>query len=154
MTRIPKDRHGSDETTTARAHARAVLYLRVSTPSQVNTDYDPEGISIPAQRVACERKAAELGAEVAHEFVEPGRTATTIDRRPAFQEMLAWIKQDKNVKYLVVYHFNRVFRNSVDAGITKRELSKVGCRLVSASFDMGEGPEASMVETILSAVDQ
>ena len=153
MTRVPKDRHGSDQNT-ARAHARAVLYLRVSTPSQVNTDYDPEGISIPAQRVACERKAAELGAEVAHEFVEPGRTATTIDRRPAFQEMLAWIKQDKNVKYLVVYHFNRVFRNSVDAGITKRELAKVGCRLVSASFDMGEGPEASMVETILSAVDQ
>jgi hypothetical protein len=27
---------------------RAVVYLRVSTPSQVNTDYDPEGISIPA----------------------------------------------------------------------------------------------------------
>lgn len=154
MTRLPKDRHGSDENTTARAHARAVLYLRVSTPSQVNTDYDPEGISIPAQRIACERKAAELGAEVAREFVEPGRTATTIDRRPSFQEMLAWIKQDKNVKYLVVYHFNRVFRNSVDAGITKRELAKVGCRLVSASFDMGEGPEASMVETILSAVDQ
>jgi hypothetical protein len=32
----------------------AVLYLRVSTVSQVQTDYDPEGISIPAQRVACE----------------------------------------------------------------------------------------------------
>ena len=37
------------EEQTAR-HTRAVLYLRVSTTSQVNTDYDPEGISIPAQR--------------------------------------------------------------------------------------------------------
>ena len=35
----------------------AVLYLRVSTASQVQTDYDPEGISIPAQRLACQRKA-------------------------------------------------------------------------------------------------
>ena len=26
---------------------RAVLYLRVSTPSQVKTDYNPEGISLP-----------------------------------------------------------------------------------------------------------
>ena len=32
---------------------RAVLYLRVSTPSQVKTDYNPEGISLPAQREAC-----------------------------------------------------------------------------------------------------
>ncbi|MCA1705376.1 MAG: hypothetical protein LC808_19815 [Actinobacteria bacterium] len=31
---------------------RALLYLRVSTPGQVNTDYNPEGISIPAQREA------------------------------------------------------------------------------------------------------
>src|SRR5437762_3048641 len=39
------------------AEPTAVLYLRVSTPSQVKTDYDPEGISIPAQREACMRKA-------------------------------------------------------------------------------------------------
>ena len=43
------------------AEPTAVLYLRVSTPSQVKTDYDPEGISIPAQRKACLRKAAQLG---------------------------------------------------------------------------------------------
>jgi hypothetical protein len=43
---------------------RALLYLRVSTPSQVNTDFNPEGISLPAQREAAERKARELGAEV------------------------------------------------------------------------------------------
>ena len=71
---------------------RAWLYLRVSTPSQVHTDYNPEGISIPAQREACRRKAAELGAAVFEEFVEPGRTATSIDKRPVFQEMLARIK--------------------------------------------------------------
>ncbi|ROZ61540.1 hypothetical protein EDL96_13130 [Kocuria soli] len=37
--------------------SRAVIYLRVSSKGQVNTDYDPEGISIPAQRTSCERKA-------------------------------------------------------------------------------------------------
>jgi site-specific DNA recombinase len=67
---------------------RAVLYLRVSSVSQVNTDYDPEGISIPAQRVSCERKAAHMGIDIIDEYVEPGRSATKMDQRPAFQSML------------------------------------------------------------------
>ena len=56
----------------------AVLYLRVSTTSQVQTDYDPEGISIPAQRLACQRKAEQMGLTVIADYVEPGRSATTI----------------------------------------------------------------------------
>lgn len=43
---------------------RAVTYLRVSSLGQVNTDYDTEGISLPAQRRAVERRAAELGPTV------------------------------------------------------------------------------------------
>lgn len=136
------------------ARKRAVLYLRVSTPGQVNTDYDPEGISIPAQREAGKRKAVQLEADIVREFVEPGRTATSIDKRPKFQEMIAWVKAQKDIDYIVVYHFNRVFRNSVDAGITKRDLKKVGTRVVSTILDMGESPESSLVETILHAVDQ
>ncbi len=157
MSRTPKRRADLDTESstppTARA-ARAVVYLRVSTPSQVNTDFNPEGISIPAQREAVQRKAAELGAEIVREFVEPGKTATSIERRPVFQEMVSWIKDQGDIDYLVVYHFNRVFRNSVDAGITKRDLSKVNTRIVSTILDMGEGPESAMVETIMHAVDQ
>lgn len=52
---------------------RAVMYLRVSSAGQVNTDYAPEGISIPAQRVACVRKAEQLGLSITGEYVEPGR---------------------------------------------------------------------------------
>ncbi|PRY40525.1 recombinase family protein [Umezawaea tangerina] len=133
---------------------RAVLYLRVSTSGQVNTDYNPEGISIPAQREAGTRKADSLDAGVVREFVEPGRTATSIDKRPVFQEMIAWVKEQKDIDYIIVYHFNRVFRNSVDAAITKRDLHKVGTRIVSTVLDMGEGPESAMVESIIHAVDQ
>lgn len=133
---------------------RAVLYLRVSTPGQVHTDYDPEGISIPAQREAGRRKADSLDADIVREFVEPGRTATSIDKRPTFQEMVAWAKQQKDIDYVIVYHFNRVFRNSVDAGMIKRDLKKVGTRVVSTVLDMGDNPEASMVEAIIHAVDQ
>ena len=133
---------------------RAVLYLRVSTTAQVNTDYDPEGISIPAQRQACERKVESLGAQIVATYVEPGKTATSIEKRPVFQEMLARIKAEKDVDFVIVYHFNRIFRNSIDAAITKKELGKAGVRVVSTVLDMGESPESSMVESIIHAVDQ
>jgi site-specific DNA recombinase len=140
--------------TGAKRRKRAALYLRVSTPGQVNTDYNPEGISIPAQREAGQYKANLLDADIVREFVEPGRTATSIDKRPVFQEMLAWVKEQKDIDYVIVYHFNRVFRNSVDAAITKRDLQKFGTRIVSTVLDMGEGPESAMVESIIHAVDQ
>ena len=41
---------------------------------------------------------------------------------------------------VIVYHFDRVFRNGVDAGITKRDLKKVGTRIVSTVLDMGDNP--------------
>ena len=133
----------------------AVLYLRVSTPSQVMTDYNPEGISLPAQRDAVKAKCAQEKWPVLRDFVEPGRTATEIDRRPVFQEMIAWVRAHSDeVGYIVVYHFNRIFRNSVDAGVVKRDLARYGIRVVSTVLDLGEGPEASMVESILSAVDE
>lgn len=133
---------------------RAVLYLRVSTPSQVNTDFNPEGISLPAQREAAERKAHELGAEIIDEYVEPGRTATTTEKRPVFQEMMARVRTKQDVDYIVVYHFNRIFRNSFDAAIAKRDLSRYHCRVVSTLIDLGESPESGLVEGILHSVDQ
>ncbi len=133
---------------------RALLYLRVSTRGQVDTDYDPEGISIPAQRQAGQRKATELDADVVDEYVEPGRSATEVDHRPAFQEMVARVKAQRDADYIIVYNFNRIFRNSIDAAITKQDLAEHGVRVVSTVIDLGVTPEAAMVESIMHAVDQ
>lgn len=85
-----------------------MLYLRVWTTSQVQTDYDPEGISIPAQRLACQRRAEQMGPSVVGEYVEPGRSATTKEKRPVFQEMLARIKRDRDADYVIVYNLSRL----------------------------------------------
>src|ERR1043165_177207 len=154
MTDTTLNRNVAAHASGAKRRKRAVLYLRVSTLGQVQTDYDPEGNSIPAQRVAGHKKAASLEADVVEEFVEPGKTATSIDKRPRFQEMIAWVKAQKDIDYIIVYHFNRVFRDSVDAGMVKRDLKKYGTRVVSTVLDMGEGPEAALVESITHAVDQ
>ena len=69
----------------APAGTRAVVYLRVSSKGQVTTDYDPEGISIPAQRQSCQRKAEQLGLTVVAEYVEAGISGTEMTKRVAFQ---------------------------------------------------------------------
>jgi site-specific DNA recombinase len=135
---------------------RAAVYLRVSTVGQVNNDYNPEGISIPAQRDATYRKAAELKAIILADadYVEPGRTGTEIEKRPIYQDMIARIKARRDIDYIIVYQFSRIFRNSLEAAIAKHELRKLGVRIVSASLDLGDTLEAQMVETIVHAVDE
>jgi DNA invertase Pin-like site-specific DNA recombinase len=63
------------------AMKRAAIYLRVSTVAQATRGREPEGYSIPAQREACQAKAAELDAEVVAEYVDRGRVGQ--DRQPA-----------------------------------------------------------------------
>ena len=62
-------------TATAQADAPpplAVSHLRVSTREQAERGGTDEGFSIPAQREANARKAAELGARIVREFVDAG----------------------------------------------------------------------------------
>ena len=132
---------------------RAVLYLRVSSAGQLNTDYDPEGISIPAQRTHGQRRAADLGAEIVAEFIEPGRSATTIDGRKEFQKMMAYLRAHKNVDYLITYARSRLFRNSVDAAITKRELRNLGTVIISIMDYTEDNPIGDLVATILDGVN-
>ncbi len=133
---------------------RALLYLRVSTPGQVNNDYNPEGISIPAQREAGTAKARAMDAVVVGEYVEPGRTATEIDKRPEYQKMVGRVRSERDVDYVIVYQFSRIFRNSLEAAIAKNELRRLGVRIVSTNLDLGDTPEAQMVEMIVHAVDE
>ncbi len=130
--------------------AKAVLYLRVSSKKQMDTavDIDPDGNSIATQREVASRKASSLGADVVREFVEPGVSASTIEKRQAFQEMLAFLRENPDVRYVVVYARSRAFRNYIDAAITKRLLDKLNVKLVSAREDFGDGVYADMMEAV------
>jgi site-specific DNA recombinase len=111
----------------------AVIYLRVSSAQQADTDYDPEGFSIPAQREACQRKAASLGATVVEEFLDRGESAKTA-KRPSLQAMLARLKSGDPVDFCIGHKVDRLARNRADdvaiavdvrsagtAGISNRE---------------------------------
>lgn len=136
--------------------ALAVSYLRVSTPRQLNTgsDVDADGNSIATQRIETLRKVRELGASLAHEFVEPGQSAQTIAKRPELQKLLQYVDVHPDVKYVVIYMRSRAFRNFTDAAITKRALLEKGVRLVSAKEEFGEGYMADAMEAITDIMNE
>ncbi len=133
---------------------RAVLYLRVSDPKQVNTDYDPEGNSIPAQRKACIELAGQLGLTVVEEYVEPGRSAKTIDRRPRFNAMMERVRRDRDVDAIIIYMRSRIFRNAADSAMTRRELKQLGVSLLSVKDPTTDSISGDMLAGILDVVNE
>jgi site-specific DNA recombinase len=119
----------TEATRTPEGGATAVLYIRVSTPSQVNKAIDPEGYSIPVQRDAMQRRAAALKAENIGEYVEPGRTGTNMNR-PALKQLLADLPKLKPT-YVIVCDLSRIVRDEFDAHWLLREVTARGAKLIS-----------------------
>jgi site-specific DNA recombinase len=122
---------------------RAVIYLRVSSTGQVRTDY--KGISIPAQREACLRKAREIGVTVIDECVEPGRSGTEMTKREAFQQMLARVRSQGDVDVIIIYQLSRMARSRYDDAIVMADLRKRGVTLVSATEAIDDTPVGQLM---------
>jgi site-specific DNA recombinase len=141
---------------------RAFTYLRVSSESQVQTDYDPDGLSIAAQREAAGDKAAQLGAEIVGEYSDPGRSAyADLHKRTGFLEMLdelARLNRSKatRIDYVIVWAVNRWARNIEDHFRTHALVKEAGAQLVSITEPMiGEGtPESFFVEGLFALNSQ
>jgi site-specific DNA recombinase len=132
-----------------------VAYLRVSSRGQVNTDYNPEGVSIPAQRVKIEERGCELGSTKAEEFIDPGRSARTIDQRPEFQQMITYLREHPNVRYVIVYMLSRFARNRLDDAIMVATLEKLGVRLISAvEKNIDDTPTGRMLHGMLAVINE
>ena len=112
---------------TDRGQPTAVLYLRVSTKEQATRGGEAEGFSIPAQREACRRKAASLGAVIVEEFVDRGESARSADR-PELQRMLSFIAENPT-SYCIVHKVDRLARNRVDDVEINLALSQAGVTL-------------------------
>jgi site-specific DNA recombinase len=136
---------------------RAITYLRVSSKRQMDTavDIDPDGNSIATQRDHVNRKAANLGTTVRREFVEPGTSAQSIEKRPVFRELLEYLRTHRGeIDYVVIYMRSRAFRNYVDAGVTDRQLTADGVKLVSSKEDFGEGIWADAMKAVVDIMNE
>src|SRR5436309_411234 len=128
----------------------AVIYIRVSSSQQADTDYDPEGFSIPAQREACIRKAAAIGAQVVQEFVDRGESAKTANR-PGLQALLARLEQD-DITHVIVHKVDRLARNRADDVAIAMKIKSHGAQLVSATENIDETPSGRLLHGIMSSI--
>ncbi len=141
--------HKADVADTTLAAKRAVIYLRVSSDGQVQTDYDPDGLSIAAQREAGQDKAKQLGAVVADEYSDPGRSAfQDLHKRTEFLAMLEELKRlnqhdATRIDFVIVWSLSRWARNTVDHWQTRELVRQTGARLVSITEPMAGEDTAS-----------
>jgi len=134
--------------------SNAVSYLRVSSLGQVETDFDPEGISLPAQRKAIIARAKELDAVIVNEFTDPGKSAKSIEHRAAFREMIAYLKANRNVRYVIVYALSRFARNRYDA-IMMMTLEKLGVKLISTTEkNLDESPAGRAMHGMIAVFNE
>ena len=132
------------------ADGRALIYVRVSSSQQADTDYDLEGFSIPAQREACLRKAAAVGAQVVEEFVDRGESAKTANR-PGLQALLARLEQN-DITHVIVHKVDRLARNRADDVQIAMQIKSHGAQLVSATENIDETPSGLLLHGIMSSI--
>lgn len=75
----------------------------------------------------------------------------SMDKRPAFQKMLAdsaW----SDWETVLVYKLDRFARNRQDSAIARMRLRKNGCNVVSAKEDISKNPEGVILESLLEGM--
>jgi site-specific DNA recombinase len=100
---------------------QAVTYVRVS-----SADQEREGFSIPAQQKLLKGYASEEGWNVVREFQDVETAKQT--GRPAFGEMVAFLRNNRSCRTILVEKTDRLYRNIRD-WVTIEELG-VEVRLV------------------------
>ena len=129
---------------------RAVIYLRVSTLKQAQTD-DGDGYSLAAQREACERKAADLNAEVVEIYIDRGESAKTAER-PQFQEMLKRIALLSDIDYVILDKVDRFARNRRDDANLVFELRMAGAQLISVKENVDDTPSGQLLHAVMAGI--
>ena len=107
-----------------------------------------------AQRIACRRKADQLGLTVIDEHVEPGRSGTEMEKRIAFQQMLQRIRTEKDVDYVIVHKLSRFARNRIDDALVMAELQKRGVALISVTEQIDDSPVGQLMHGLLAAFNE
>ena len=130
---------------------RAVSYIRISTREQAQRGGSEEGFSLPAQREANKRKAQSMGALVVKEFADRGESARSANR-PELQKMLAYLKQDGGIDYVIVHKLDRLARNRADDVAINRAFEDAGVRLVSTSENIDQTPGGMLLHGIMSSI--
>lgn len=134
----------------AAARNRAVIYARASTNRVEQSE------STEQQIAECYAYAERHGLTVLQVFEDDGYSGTK-DNRPQLQELIQQVKAARGrvppFDNLLIWKFNRFFRNDKESPYYKFLLHKAGVRVISITQSIGEGDEADLMAGIFEQVD-
>ncbi|MDX6608578.1 MAG: site-specific recombinase [Solirubrobacterales bacterium] len=131
---------------------KAFVLLRVSSSGQTRRAGSEEGYSIEGQRDACQRKAAELGAEVAKEWLAPAESASRGLYR-TLEELIEALKVRRDIDYVIVYKLERFARDELTDFAAYAEIKKAGAELVSVTESIDSSPGGMLMHGVLTAIN-
>jgi site-specific DNA recombinase len=129
---------------------RAVIYIRVSDPSQI------ENNSLKTQEDSCRQFAKLKGYQVVEPvFREEGKSAKHIQTRPALRQLLAFCcKKSSKVDAVIVYKFDRFSRNTEEGLATISLLAKYKVMVISSTEDLEPSPMGTAMRSIMMTLGQ
>ena len=126
-----------------------VTYVRVSTPQQVAA-----GISMPEQSRRIREFCRTQKLRIVEEYVEPGKSART-EKRREFQRMLTALRTSPpQAATVVVFAYNRFFRDEAEGTILMRELRRNGVRIRSVTQDSDDSPASRLANRLIQLLDE
>lgn len=120
----------------------AVIYARYSSHNQTEQ-------SIEGQLHDCYEYARRNDITVVGEYIDRALTGKN-DDRPDFQRMIADASK-KTFDRVLVWKLDRFARNRYDSAIYKYKLKQFGVKVISVMENIGDSPEAVILEAVLEA---
>ncbi|MBE5763016.1 MAG: recombinase family protein [Clostridiales bacterium] len=124
---------------------KAVIYARFSCSSQTEQ-------SIEGQLRVCYEYAKRNDITVVKEYIDRAKSGTN-DARPSFQLMMKECVR-KQWDYILVYKLDRFSRDKYDSAVHKHTLKQNGIKVISATENIPDTPEAIIFESVLEGFAQ
>lgn len=125
---------------------KVVIYARFSSDKQNEQ-------SIDGQLRYCTAYATQHQMEIVHSYIDRATSGRSTKNRDEFMQMIEDSKKHGFSKILV-WKLDRFARNRYDAAIYRKQLEQNNVKLVSVTENMGDGPEALIMEAIVEAMAQ
>lgn len=121
----------------------AVIYARYSSDKQTEQ-------SIDGQIRYCTQYAKQHNYNLVGSYIDRALSGR-YDTRSEFQRMIDDSSKHQ-FDFIIVWKLDRFARNRYDSAIYKRNLRKIGVKVLSATEGIGEGDESIILEAVLEAM--
>jgi site-specific DNA recombinase len=130
MDQLNKFKKFSPERKALGENTNAIIYTRVSTKEQADTN-----TSLGTQKRYCENYAKTNGLNVVAYFGGTHESAKSDDRKE-FKRMLKYVKQSGSVGYIIVYSYDRFSRTGSSASQITHELLNQGIQVKAVTQEV------------------